>query len=801
MAVSQFTTWNGEHTFTNFVLIMNYAVFADMSNGSAQPYIRLSNCRVRSARDNYSQLGSRAPITIGLQINGAGTSYTFSSGSNIQHHEGMTYDMDTGEYIDGFYYIDFSSGVNVNIPKNATPFTINLTVTTRNGESYSITEHACGPLSNTLNGPTSMYTGNVVTYTLQNAVRSDNTFCVNAIMSTRFVSGAQNAYDYMGYATPYRPVYGMATNFNTISFVPLRNDATVGDVARPNTDGYNYIEYACYYWSDDLTSGSIRHYKTKPKSGAIVISYQKIWITVTARAEVNAALKPEFYQIFHSDTRVASQIQKYGGVIQNHATYDVRVKYLDSDFTAYNGFTNLKYGSSFYTSTVTDYLGASTAVSHPAGKEAYITYKHGLLTKPGNNLVVQYNLVDTFGFTSTYTDRITVLPYTNPQLTTHSVRRCSPVESGSGTDIYEYDGQLYQVDDYGEYALIEWSVNITSLDEKNSRRLSITGPGARTITLTDYICSGYYVAAADGERSYDCVFTLQDDFETVKHTEPLNTILAAIDFRRGGTGIALGKVAETDNTMDVHRNWLLKMPYNTQVGNYSGNTSVRLRDWMASVESRMQGIIDNRDIIIYGYARTESGTSPAQFWDGNTAVCIPSGNGTVTYPSDLWQDNIVLDNLTYRADTTGMCVGVLIGDNLTVTRNYLYIPTVEIPAAYCGAGSTPSGPVPGVYICSTKPTSINQSTGRPNATIIASRQYTGQITYHGGSTQYNDEYISYIGYGYIYGDYYDVSSYQGRKIWVCVVTRNGGTSPHALYTLNNASVRIATGMKFTNHRS
>lgn len=804
MAVSQFTTWTGEHTFTNFILTMNYAVFADMSNGSAQPYIRLNNCRVRSARDNYSQIGSRVPVTIKMQLNGTGTTYTFSSGNSIQHHNGSIYDMDTGEYTDGFYYVDFSSGTNINIPKNGTPFTINLTVTTKSNESYSITEHACGPLSNTLKGPASMYTGNVATYTLQNAIRSDSTYYATSEMMLSFPTAGQHLYVFDGYSGPYRRIEDTTDPFTSISYVPMRGEATVGDISKYSADSpLSYVEFKYYYITGDNDFGSSipRSGVNVPKYKYILISYHKQWITVTARSEVNAALRPEFDKFVQTDTRVASQITKYGGVVQGHANYKVYLRYKDSDFTGYNGNTRLKYGSYFYTSTVTDYLGQQTVTSHPTGNDAYILYDHGLMTKSGENLVVQYSMQDSFGFITSYTDRITVLPYHSPQITTHRVRRCSMVESGSGVNTYEYEGSTYQLDDYGEYALIEWGVNVTSLGDINTKTLVISGIGNRTISLSSYSCNGYFVVAASGERSYDLVYTLKDDFETTKITEPLNTALAAIDFMRGGTGLALGKVAETPNMMDIHRNWLLKMPYNTQVGNYNGNVAVRLRDWMDSVETRMNNIINNRDVLIYGEAKTGSGSSGVKFWDGNMAVSLPAGSATVNYPYDAWLNDIYVDVTAHKADTYGVLVGVLIGDNITVTRNYLYVPPVTIQGAYCGAGSTASGPKPGIYICSTKPTSINQSTGRPNATIIASETYTGAITYYGGADAYSNEYVSYISYGVLGGTYYDVSSYKGQKVWVCIVTRNGGTSPHGVYTQYQTIMIIDKNMRLTNRNS
>lgn len=792
MAVSHFATWQGEHELgENLILEMKYAVYADMSNGNVQPFIRLNGCRVRSKRDVSSQISTRAPLTIKIQLNGEGTRYSFSSGSNIQHQDGTMYDMDTGEW-DGYYYINFSSSTNINIPKNGEEFTLNLAVTTKNNEEYEIIQHACGPVSNTLTGPTSIDTGTVSTYALLNAVWNDAHYMVEATMHTHFPSEGGTGYMYNGFASEYSPASSEPNEFSQISFVPLRNNATVGDVgrARISYESGNYIVYSHYYYTGDPDFGETKGYTTIGPKRILIATYS-LGVTVTARAEVNAALRPDFDRVIHIDhsspDNIDDQIARYGAAIQSKAYYDVWISY--ENFTA----KMLKYGAKFTSATFTDYLDGTPVVGNTRIEGSHVRYTHGYITNAGNNLIVQYRMTDSYGFVTTYTDTIDVRPYSDPVFTEHSVRRCSLVEEGSGSDYYPYDGNIYKVNDYGEYALIEWGINVTPLDDINSKHLEIRGVnGVWTINLPSYACNGYFVTPADPEKSYDVNFTLRDDFVTVKYTVPLNTALAAIDFLRGGNGMAFGKVAEDPWTFDIHRDWNLAMPYSTYVQNYNlDGTSVNLYDWLQRCMTRMQAIIDNRDVLIYGssYDRGTGIATPYQLWDGSTASCIPAEYGTVSYPGH----GGVMTLNRVRANSFA---GLLIGDGIIVQRTYLKFASGSSgwTQSFIAQGWGKTDPKPTIYIMGSKPTTINQSTGVPNGTILTTR--TLAMTMHDVGESV-DGYTT--GYGYTDNIKIDISSYLGSQIWILIVVRNG-SSPSGFYQYTSAETNIGELVQ-SNHYS
>ena len=61
------------------------------------------------------------------------------------------------------------------------------------------------------------------------------------------------------------------------------------------------------------------------------------------------------------------------------------------------------------------------------------------------------------------------------------------------------------------------------------------------------------------EYSYDIRLTLTDAFHTVSVTDTIPTAAVVMDFRRGGRGVAVGKVSETDACFEVSENWDVKV--------------------------------------------------------------------------------------------------------------------------------------------------------------------------------------------------------------------------------------------------
>lgn len=61
------------------------------------------------------------------------------------------------------------------------------------------------------------------------------------------------------------------------------------------------------------------------------------------------------------------------------------------------------------------------------------------------------------------------------------------------------------------------------------------------------------------ESSYDVKYTITDAFTTVTIYDTVSTAAVLMDFKAGGKGIAIGKVAEKDNVVEIANNWELEI--------------------------------------------------------------------------------------------------------------------------------------------------------------------------------------------------------------------------------------------------
>lgn len=813
MAVKKFTSWSGQHILgidmtgdgsggmlnEGVVLLTNYDVYADMANGNTQPYLRLNGCKFRHLSQNDTLIKSLLPFTVKISIGEEETVYTFRSGSTVKTTSNYMIDDDTG-LMYNLYTVSFSSTTNVKLPKNGEEFEIHITVTAADDQEAEITEHACSPMSNTITGGKTINTGEVATFTLSNAVRNDAQHKVIATMDYYFPSETSKFHTITAYTSEYCRIDYERNSFTEFSFVPTRFNAAIGEKAVANKNGHNIITFSCYYYTmdDDFGADAISGVTVAGASNntnCILISTITIGINVVAAEGIDSSLAP----VFSHDAKInapefAQHVLRYGGAVQNQTGYQICVYYegaVDSTETRtpyppyYTMPEGLKYGSRFTNYSITfDIDGISETENGiiSVSKPRFLT-EAKILTEAGH-YTVTLTLTDSYGFTSTWSEQFDVLPYNDPEFTVYMARRCDDV-FGSGEDgDYYYEGRAYRPSDTGEYVLIEWGVRITPLEGVNSRSLAIVEPpsggGAgsqtRTVRLPAYLCSGFYVTPADPERSYDIVFRLTDDFhgtgKNIIRTYPLNTVLTAIDFLHGGDGVALGKVAEERMTLDIHRNWTLQMPYDTMIQNYNTNgTAVRLYDWMQQTASRIQAIIDSRDVAVY-YRH--------KFYDGNSAVCIPEGYGQIFDTSSYYKMCLVPE-----PDRSAALKFAL---PITISRNYLNI-KLDYTESFANQGWATSSAKyrPAIYLMSTEPTTVNQDNSVPVGTIVASLQLHGNIP-RAGSISDGYEYWTVYGSNLYYT--FNVTSYRGQSLWLVLTCTQGGESQSGYYKYRGAVLNL-----------
>ncbi len=202
------------------------------------------------------------------------------------------------------------------------------------------------------------------------------------------------------------------------------------------------------------------------------------------------------------------------------------------------------YGSSI-SSYRTMLDGATyTAASFTAGKK---------LSAAGN-MMLAVSVTDSRGRTATYTSTIQVLDYAIPSIRRFSVERCNA------------DGSSVQVD--GTKARFSFQGSVSPLNNKNSFSCVVyyklknaeAWTQAYTVNAASYtlaISNQLLGQTYDALSSYDVKIRLADHFQEAEQAVSIGTKGVILDFLADGTGIGIGKVAETPGAIEC--GWPMKL--------------------------------------------------------------------------------------------------------------------------------------------------------------------------------------------------------------------------------------------------
>lgn len=181
-------------------------------------------------------------------------------------------------------------------------------------------------------------------------------------------------------------------------------------------------------------------------------------------------------------------------------------------------------------------------------------------------LTISTTVTDTRGRTATASTTITVLAYSAPKIASMDIYRSD--SSGSATS-------------NGAYLTVKFSGAITSISSKNTASYVVqykkTSDSSYTsATLSSYanvysVTDGTYTFAANTSSTYDIIFTATDAFNSIQRTGSGGTVSKLFSFLAKGLGIAFGKVAEKNKTVELEDEWSLEVGKDASIG---GNTSV-----------------------------------------------------------------------------------------------------------------------------------------------------------------------------------------------------------------------------------
>lgn len=259
-----------------------------------------------------------------------------------------------------------------------------------------------------------------------------------------------------------------------------------------------------------------------------------------------------------------------------------------------------------YGSTISKYSITGDGQSATASK-----YTTGVLNNSGT-VTFTGVVTDSRGRTATKTANISVVDYSSPKITDFLVQRCN--SGGTLTD----EGTYVKVTPKWSYSSVN-SKNTFSAKVDYKTKAATTWSTAITVTTSgsSYIIGDGGISA---NTSYDIRLTIQDAFETVTKTITIPTAKTTLDFRNGGNGIAVGKVAESDG---FEVDWNSK--FNKQV-DVEGTTNLKGAVNVSSKTNLKLGGISLIDMFypVGSIYMSTSSTNPSDFM-GGTWVAWGSG--------------------------------------------------------------------------------------------------------------------------------------------------------------------------------
>lgn len=279
-------------------------------------------------------------------------------------------------------------------------------------------------------------------------------------------------------------------------------------------------------------------------------------------------------------------------------------------------------------------------------------------------------VTDSRGRTATKTVSISVVAYSPPSFTGYSSYRSN--SSGTASDTGTYIRGLVNY----TYASCSSKNSVTRATYyKRSSATSWTNASKSFSSGTAFTFGGGNIST---EYTYDVKYTLTDAFSTISVTDTVSTAAVLMDFLSGGRGIAIGKVAETENCLEVSQDWTTKLNGPVYLGTATlgaQNKPIYLSNGLPTASSVDIGS-STKPIYMYQGALTASTSTVG---GAGTPVYLKAGVLTACTPSSI-VTSVVGDYVTsvgtsgiwtYRKWNSGAaeCWGVYTASGVNIAKN------------------------------------------------------------------------------------------------------------------------------------
>jgi len=242
-------------------------------------------------------------------------------------------------------------------------------------------------------------------------------------------------------------------------------------------------------------------------------------------------------------------------------------------------------------------------------------------------------VTDSRGRTATASTSISVVAYSAPAFSATDAFRC--IANGTASDT-------------GTYISAKATGTFSSVSSKNSMTLKVqyalstSGAYSTAITLTNGTASIIGNGSIDINYSFKVKFTLSDQFNTIEKVLNVGTAAFTVFFRQGGNGVAIGKVSERANAVEINPDWDIyhgstKLNGTVPIsrGGTGGTTAAAARSNLGAVNKAGDTMTGN--LNIQGTLYPSMLLKPTQSGQTNQTVFEGSYVGASSFAA--WEDN------------------------------------------------------------------------------------------------------------------------------------------------------------------
>lgn len=293
-----------------------------------------------------------------------------------------------------------------------------------------------------------------------------------------------------------------------------------------------------------------------------------------------------------------------------------------------SGVTITATAAGYQGSTISSYTISGGATGTQSSNVFTIStiYSNGTIT-------YTVKVTDSRGRTATASTSISVVAYSAPAFTATDAFRC--IANGTASDT-------------GTYISAKATGTFSSVSSKNSMTLKVqyalstSGAYSTAVTLTNGTASIIGNGSIDINYSFKVKFTLSDQFNTIEKVLNVGTAAFTVFFRQGGNGVAIGKVSERANAVEINPDWDIyhgstKLNGTVPIsrGGTGGTTAAAARSNLGAVNKAGDTMTGN--LNIQGTLYPSMLLKPTQSGQTNQTVFEGSYVGASSFAA--WEDN------------------------------------------------------------------------------------------------------------------------------------------------------------------